>query len=132
MILYLCKYIASALCALRFSGITRKTYLENTNVRKLGAECSNMLRTRAARMLVRSPPRNHSKNMLLQTATARITQKNTNISLEVSSSLFVLQHLCTNIKISIHGISISRRRLKTSLNIAKPTFHETIKTAADQ
>ena len=59
-------------------------------------------------------------------------EKNSNISLEVSSSLFVLQHLCTNIKISLPEITISRRRLNKSLNIAKSTFHETIKTAADQ
>ena len=57
---------------------------------------------------------------------------NINISFEVSSTLFVLQHLCTNIKISLPEITISRRRPKTTMKIAKPTFHETIKTAADQ
>ncbi len=50
----------------------------------------------------------------------------------MSSSLFVLQHLCTNIKISLPEITISRRILKKTLKFAKPTFHETIKTAADQ
>ena len=64
------------------------------------------------------PPEITQKNMLLQAATARITKQKKKM-LEVSSSLFVLQHLCTNIKISLPEITIYRRRLNKNIEIRK-------------
>ena len=112
---------------IRFYNQLRARTLEHSELKvrkrsELGRHACSFVHPPEITQKKHASPSCHSKNQA----------KNINISLEVSSSLFVLQHLCTNIKISLPEITISRRRLNKSLKIAKPTIHETIKTAADQ
>ena len=53
------------------------------------------------------------------------SQKNINITREVSSVVFVLQHVSRNIAILVPELPISAGRTSKTLKFAKPIFHET-------